>query len=580
MKKESFAYPALIIIAGIAAYSNSFCCSFHFDDFPNIVSNSAIWELSDWRAWMLFNPYRPVAFFTFALNYHFGLLDVFGYHLVNLGIHLLNALLLWELIRLMFSSPYLAKHPLSASAGNIAFFTALIFAVHPLMTESVTYIVQRLVSLASMFCLLSLVLFTKGLLSLRPSLRIGFLLGAGFSALLGFFTKEIAWTLPLLMLILYFFFFFRADESRRRPGRVLLIAMFGFLILLAGAAIGSGKYFHLIPPREGHPYFITPARYYYTQINVIFTYLRLIFLPVNQTLDYNYPVTLSLANPHVLVKLAGLVILISAAAWLYKRERLVSFGLSWFFITIAPQCLVPRSNFIFEHRVYLSAAGIILAWVLLFYYLFGRVILVKRSFLPGMPGRGQVVLSLASLLLLLQCGVLGWMTRERNKVWTDEYTLWSDCLSKAPGSARAMVNLGGEQVGRQEYAQAISNFSRAIMIFPLYMQAWSSRAAARIDLGDNEKAVEELNFALLQIPGFADAYINRGIAFRNLKQFDASVSDFTTAISLKPISSDIYFQRALSFWMAGRNEAALKDFMLAASMKNQDAIGFLQKNLR
>ncbi len=580
MKKENFVYPALIIIAGIAAYSNSFCCSFHFDDFPNIVCNPAIWELPDWKAWMFFNPYRPVAFFTFALNYHFGLLDVFGYHLVNLTIHLLNALLLWKLIRLIFSSPYLAKHPLAASAGSIAFYTALLFTLHPLMTESVTYIVQRLVSLASMFCLLSLVLFTKGLLSLRPSLRIGFLLGAGFSALLGFFTKETAWSLPLLMLMLYFFFFFRPDESKRFPGRVLLIVMFAVLILVAGAAIGSGKYFHLIPPREGHPYFITPASYYYTQVNVIFTYLRLIFLPVNQTLDYNYPVTLSLANPHVLVKLAGLIILISAAAWLYNKERMVSFGLLWFFITIAPQCLVPRSNFIFEHRVYLSAAGIILVWVILFYYLFGRVSLVRKSLRPGISAHRQAVLSLAGLLLLLQCGVLGWMTRERNKVWTDEYTLWSDCLRKAPGSARAMVNLGGEQLSRREYTAAIGNFTRAIVIFPLYMQAWSSRAAARIDLGDNEKAVEELNFALLQVPGFADAYINRGIAFRNLKQFDASVSDFTNAISLKPDRSDTYFQRALSFWMSGRNDAALKDLMLAASLKNQDAISFLQKNLR
>ncbi|MCX6282694.1 MAG: tetratricopeptide repeat protein, partial [Bacteroidetes bacterium] len=308
MKKENFVYPALIIIAGIAAYSNSFGCSFHFDDFPNIVSNHAIYELSDWKAWMFFNPYRPVVFFTFALNYHFGMLDVFGYHLVNLVIHLVNALLLWKLVRLIFCSPYLEKHALSASAGNIAFFTALLFAVHPLMTESVTYIVQRLVSLASLFCLLSLVLFTKGLLSLRPSRRIGFYAGAGLSAILGFFTKETALTLPLLMLMVYFFFFFRQNESKRFPGLILLTFVFVVPLFFAGAAVWSGKYFNVIPPREGHPYFITPLQYYYTEVNVIFTYLRLIILPVNQTLDYNYPIAVSLLYPHLLIKLAGLIL--------------------------------------------------------------------------------------------------------------------------------------------------------------------------------------------------------------------------------------------------------------------------------
>ncbi|MCX6286010.1 MAG: hypothetical protein NTY96_02725, partial [Bacteroidetes bacterium] len=372
MKKENLLHTALIIIAGIAAYSNSFGCSFHFDDFPNIVSNPAVYDISNWKAWMFFNPFRPVAFFTFALNYHFNGLDVFGYHLVNLVIHLINALLVWKLIILLFRSPYLKDHPLAASAGNIAFFTALLFAVHPLMTESVTYIVQRLVSLASMFCLLSMALFLKGLLSQRPSRRFCFYIGSGLSAILGFFTKETSWALPLLMLLVYFFFFFRRTASKRFPGIILLILMLAVLSFLVAAALNSGKYFSAIPPREGHPYIITPLQYYYTQINVLVVYLRLVILPVNQTLDYNYPMVTSLAYPHLVIKLIGLSLLLSMAVLMYKRERLISFGILWFFIAIAPQCLVPRSNFIFEHRAYLCAAGIILVWVLLFYYLFGR----------------------------------------------------------------------------------------------------------------------------------------------------------------------------------------------------------------
>ena len=562
MKKRDFFYAAVLIFAGTAVYANSFSGSFHFDDFPNIVSNQAITDLFNWKAWMFFNPFRPVAFFTFALNYHLGGLDVFGYHLVNLTIHILNALLVWELVRLLFSSPCLKDHPLAVSSGQIAFLTALLFVVHPLMTESVTYIVQRLVSLASMFCLFSLVLFIKGILSGRTLSRFCFYIGSSVSAILAFLTKETACSLPFLMILVYFFFFFRRTVLKRYSAVVLLLLLLAILSFFAMSAVKSGKYFSVIPPREGHPYFITTLQYYYTQINVLITYLRLILLPVNQTLDYNYPMAISLAGPHIVLNLCFLFLLLFLAIWQYSRDRLISFGIFWFFISIAPQVLVPRSNFIFEHRAYLSSIGIILIWILFLFHLTGRINLIKHSghgLTTKLPG-------LAACLILLQCFVFAWMTFERNKVWKDDYSLWSDCLRKAPGSARAMVNLGCVQVYRGEYPQALSNFDQAIKIFPLYFQAWNSRAALRINTGDNEKAVEELDFVILRNPSFNDAYINRGIAFRNLKRYEASISDFTVSLMINPDRPDTYFERGLSFWMAGRNEPALKDMMQAASM--------------
>jgi hypothetical protein len=342
LKKDKFLYASILIIAGISAYSNSFDCSFHFDDIPNIVSNQAICDLFNWKAWMFFNSHRPVGFFTFALNYHFSRLNVFGYHLFNLAIHILNALLVWKLICLLFRSPNLKEHPLSASAGQLAFFTALLFVIHPLMTESVTYIVQRLVSLGSMFCIISMVLFIQGSLNERRFLRLGCYAGSILAALLGFLTKETAFSLPFLMIMVYFFFFSDLKSLNHISSfamLILLLSVFSFVVL---TAVNSGKYFSVIPPREGHPYFIIPLHYYYTQINVLVTYLRLILLPVNQTLDCNYPMATSLANLQILVNLACLLFLLSLSILLYKRDRLVSFGILWFFICIAPQTLVPR----------------------------------------------------------------------------------------------------------------------------------------------------------------------------------------------------------------------------------------------
>ncbi|MGZ6224600.1 MAG: tetratricopeptide repeat protein, partial [Syntrophales bacterium] len=152
----------LICLMGIIAYSNSFNCSFHFDDIPTIEKNIAIRNLSNVKAWWGFCPSRPIGYLSFALNYHFHRLDVWGYHLVNLAIHIANALLVWWLVMLTMATPLMRAQPISRHKGAMALFAALLFVSHPLATKSVTYIVQRLASLATLFYLLSLALYVKG----------------------------------------------------------------------------------------------------------------------------------------------------------------------------------------------------------------------------------------------------------------------------------------------------------------------------------------------------------------------------------------------------------------------------------
>ena len=156
---------AIIILLGIIIYSNSFDCSFHFDDFRSIVNNTNIKNLSDVRAIWNFSPNRPIAIFSFALNYHFDQFDVRYYHLFNLVVHLINACLAGWLILLIFSSPAIKDQPIAGNKRVLAFLTALLFVSHPLATQSVTYIIQRMASMVAMFYLLSLVLYVKARLS-------------------------------------------------------------------------------------------------------------------------------------------------------------------------------------------------------------------------------------------------------------------------------------------------------------------------------------------------------------------------------------------------------------------------------
>jgi hypothetical protein len=228
---------AIIILLGIKIYSNSFDCSFHFDDISRIVNNPDIRNLADVKAWWNTYPSRPVGMFTFALNYHFNQLDVRYYHLVNLIIHLINACLTGWLTLLIFSSPAMKDQPIAKDKKQLAFFTALLFVSHPLATQSVTYIVQRLTTLVAMFYLLSIAFYVKARLSDKGNRsKVLLFIGSLVSAVLAMLTKENAFTLPFTIVLIEFFFLRTKKQFSRnfRDYRVILLiaAFIGIIIII------------------------------------------------------------------------------------------------------------------------------------------------------------------------------------------------------------------------------------------------------------------------------------------------------------------------------------------------------------
>ena len=160
-KKNNLLFIFTIFITGIIAYSNSFDCSFHFDD-GNVFHSSVTAGSASIGDWIRLFPSRPIGILTFALNYNIHKLDVWGYHLVNLIIHLTNAFLVWWLTWLTLSTPVMKDAEISRHKTMVAFLTGMLFVTHPLATQSVTYIAQRFASLATLFYLLSLILFVQG----------------------------------------------------------------------------------------------------------------------------------------------------------------------------------------------------------------------------------------------------------------------------------------------------------------------------------------------------------------------------------------------------------------------------------
>lgn len=505
LSDQPLAHLALILLLGILVYANSFDVPFVFDDLESIVGNESIRNLGNFLpggSGFDFHFRRWVAYFTFALNYRFGGYQLFGYHLVNLAIHLGTALLVYALVRLVFRTPQLANSRLAPQAGLAAVLAALFFVAHPVQTQAVTYVVQRLTSLCTCFYLLALVLYVAARLDPGPGRRRPLLLGGAVAAaVLAMFTKEIAFTLPLAALLVEATCF-RGPWRQRLP--VLLPLLLTLVIIpvlvLAGGELSAGgtlRQARLDIPR---------AHYLLTQFPVIATYLRLLVLPVGQNIDYDYPVYTTPFTPPVF--LSGLLLagVLGAGLWLYRKNgegeakaadpawRLVAFGIVWFFLTLSVESgLVPLPDVIFEHRLYLPLLGPAIALT---------VLLLLAAPRPALP------LGIASVLIV----ILGVATWQRNQVWHSEVSLWEDTVRKSPGKVRPLYNYGSylATAGRSEEAAQV--LTRAVSLDPQHADAWHNLGRAYLQLGRIKEAVPALRTAVRLAPAIDNALLNLTIA--------------------------------------------------------------------
>ena len=439
-------FPLIIIAVGFLAYCNTFQVPFVFDDDFNIVTNPAIRNFTLFPDIFVRNlgaPHRPVGYFTLALNYRLHGLDVTGYHIFNLGVHLINALLVYVLVRLTFRTPWFGDRPEDQRPGSetvIALFAALIFVAHPVQTQAVTYIIQRLASLATFFYLLSLVSYVKArLVQIRQPKGavvglVAWYLLALSAAFLAMKTKEIAFTLPVMALC-YELIFFRGPVVRRLAG--LLPIMLTMMVIPLTLMRGGNSPLALIDEVGEVTRVLTPVSrmdYLLTQFRVIVTYFRLLVFPVDQRLDYDYPVFHSLFSVEVFVSFLLLAALAGCAAVLLVRatsgkaanqgrSRFISFCILWMFIAFSIESsIIPIADVIFEHRIYLPSIGFCMVAAFL-----------ATTYLPSRVG-----------VPLLVCAVvlLGGATFKRNLVWGDEVRLWLDNLAKSPTRAGFIPSWG------------------------------------------------------------------------------------------------------------------------------------------
>ena len=536
---------AVIILLGIIVYSNSFNCSFHFDDFYNIVDNVKIRNLLDVKAWWNFYPTRPVAVFTFALNYHFNQYDVTYWHLVNLIIHLINACLVYWLTMLIFSSPSLKDQKIARHKKILAFLTALMFVSHPLATQSVTYIVQRMTSMVSMLYFFSLLLYIKARITAKGNTaKILLFAGSFISAVLAMLTKENAFTLPFAIGLVEFFFIRTKRTINFKDYRVILLIAVVLCLILIIPLQQSVSIFKPIPPVLGHNSSLTPFTYFLTEFSVIVKYIQLLFIPVNQNVDYHFPVSDNFFEIRTLLSFLVLLSLIIFSVYIFKKQRIISFGIFWFFLTLAVESsIIPIYDVIFEHRTYLPSFGFFLALSSAVYILLWE----KYKFL-------------AIAVFAIIIGSNSYLTFERNKVWKDDLTLWTDNVAKAPAYARPLYNRGQALGILQQWDMAIADYSRAIEINPSYADAYYNRGNAFGAIQQWDKAIADYSRVIGITPTFTDAYYNRGIAFGNLREWDKAIADYSKTITIDPKYKQAYVNRGIAYGNLGQLTKAIDDF--------------------
>lgn len=552
-KKSYYNVPGLmiIILLGIVIYSNSFSCSFHFDDFPNIVDKTFP-PLTDFNSWWKLSQSRLVAYYSFALNIHFNGMNVWGFHLVNLTIHLINSCLVWWLTFLIFSTAIIRDHPIAKYKNELAFITALMFVSHPLATQSVTYIVQRMASLVALFYLLSIALYLKARLINNLSVAKYFMFAGSFlSSGLAIFTKENAFTLPFAIVLVELFFIRKEKLNVNLKNYRQLIAimgLIGFIFIIAFKF--SFKIFKSIPPNEVHAEILTPITYLFTSFKVIVKYIQILILPINQVLDYDIPISTSLFEIKTLLSFLFVFSSITLASRLFKKYRIFSFGIFWFFLTLMIETsIIPINDVIFEHRTYLPSFGFFLILSYGIYFL-----LRKKNKL------------LAFVICTCIIGMNSFLTFERNKVWKDELSLWSDNVGKAPNIARPIHNRGFAYWNLGQWEKALADYSIALRNYPRYPQALSNRGVVYGHFKQWEKAIIDYSKAIEIDPNLVSAFSNRGTAYEELKQWEKAIADYTKAIELNPNYPKAYSNRGVIFEKLKLWDKAIKDYSEAIKL--------------
>ncbi len=565
----------LILFFGIAAYSNTLTSSFQFDDVPTILENHSLQPLNLAKIWS-YHPPRFITDLSFAFNLYLAGFQTWSFHIFNLLIHLFTSLIVFQLTLWILRTPSMENKIPSSQQHLFALITALLFTAHPLQTEAVTYISQRATSLATLFYLAALWMY------LRARLENARHYGAVFIFMLAaMFTKEISFTLPFAILLLELFFFPISEKEPLSKKLLRWTPFAAFLVIIpllyltnAYILVRDGGSINIIPPSTANT--ISRWDYLLTQFRVMRTYLRLLVFPVNQCIDYDYRLSSGWEDPDVWAAFSLLLSIFLLSFAFVKKNRLISFGILWFFLTLSVEStIIPLPDFILEHRLYLPMFG---------FALFSTSLLWMLS-------KSIKLFTAISLSVVV---VFSSMTYFRNEVWKSKVSLALDTVKKSPllgisyaGLADAYSRETGDdktaatcyqkalelgfatpwvyanlaavysRLGEYEKSLHFQKIISSSSVLKKNLSFYDNHALALMNAGKNSEAIEMLKDDMRMSPENPLLYIQLGEAYRRIQRGDDAVFSFRKAIELAPLSKEGYQSLALFYESKGDKQKAV-----------------------
>lgn len=544
----------LLFVVIAAAYSNSLSIGFYFDDWHVLEQNPHIRSLTNIPRFFV-DPnatsvlrenkeLRPLLMISFAVNYAISGNRTWSYHVVNLVLHWLVALLIVRIVR---------DHLwLGDAAVTVAVAAALVVAAHPLNTEPLNYISARSALLTTVFYLAA---FDAGVRRRRVACL------ALFAAAL--LTKAIAMTLPF-MLIGYWWL-----AREQSPERARGLLPWWFVGALVGLDVAGVLYrILLLPPwvyETAHQPGMTPWVYFMTEWSAYLYYLRLFLWPNALVIDrVDYPIVHSIVEPQAWAAGLGIAVLV-AGAWLVRRRwPALTFAAFWYFVALAVEStFFPLAEPVNEHRPYLAMLGL------------GTVAgfgLWQLASWGARRYRAPAVWSFA-LLMAAVTSVLAAATYGRNQTWQDDYMLWGDAIEKAPNNARAWLNAGHAAMGRNEDLRARQLLMRARELSPCYAYIQTNLSALEAKAGAYEASLDWADEAVRCNPRFALSHEYRAVALERLNRWDEALDEYRQTTAIDNQHAGAWFAQGRLLERRGRwaPAAAAFDAALAADPSNFEA---------
>lgn len=590
---KSVLLQALIIaLAGSAIYSNTLHVPFQYDDkfliddnpiiknMDYVLNPEAAADLKDYGLFMR----RYVGFATFAVNYSIHGLQYAGYHIFNILLHITNALLLYSFVVLMLRTPLLRGTPLEANSRVLAFIVSLVFVSHPVHTEAVTYIYQRIAALSFTFYISSLCLYSMARSGGGKKRGAVLYLLALLCALAAVKTKENSLTLPMAV-ALYEIVFFRGSLRRRAflvVPFLLPVMLYAVTLSHTGLSVSSVLVGHeseasdIVTRSSFDADYLNPSakrsEYMLTEQRVLTTYLRLLVFPVDQNLDYDYPRYTSVLAPPVFLSAMFHLALLVLGAWCIVLSRhegraplgAVGFGIWFFYVALLVESsIVPLPLVIAEYRAYLPSAGVLVAAATGAALAYESVSLRRKE---------QYAIAAVALIVVSLCAA----TYSRNRVWSSSISLWRDVVSKAPQSSRGNFNLGTAYYEAGEYQDAVYYLEEALRIKERtdsqVNKAYNNLSISYIRLGMYDKAIGLLREAISRTPADVSLHYNLASAYKRKGIWQEAVAAYGRALELDPQHYDSLIGLAEAFRARLEPDKAIEQYEKALVIRPGDLV--------